>query len=215
VASGRRRGVESSATRATLIEAARQLTFEEGYPAVTARRVASRAGLKPQLVHYYFKTMDDLFVAVIRSGAEMMLERVAQAVASDEPVQAVWRLGRDSPSGNLWLEFLALANHRKAVRAEVRRYAEQARLIQTAALARYFDEHDIKPDIPPLVRIVLMTSVSNLLVLEGSLGISLGHAETRDFMEQSLSRSEVSRSRGGAPKKSKTARKAPRQGVRA
>src|SRR5262245_58773069 len=115
VASERRRGVESSATRASLIEAAAQLIREEGYPAVTARRVASKAGLKPQLVHYYFKTMDDLFVAVIRRGGEQMLERVAKAVASEQPLKAVWQLGKDRRSGGMSMEFLALANHRKAV----------------------------------------------------------------------------------------------------
>jgi TetR/AcrR family transcriptional regulator len=190
VTSGRRRGVESSASRAILIEAARQLLVEEGYPAVTARRVASRAGLKPQLVHYYFKTMDDLFVAVIRAGGEMMLRRVAAAVGSERPLNAVWGISGEVRSGNLWMEFLALANHRKAVRAEVRRYAEQLRLVQTAALTRHFEERGVKPDIPPLVRIILMASVSQLLMLEDALGISMGHAEAREFMESSLQRVE-------------------------
>jgi AcrR family transcriptional regulator len=234
VASGRRRGVEGSASRATLIDAARQLLLEEGYPAVTARRVASRAGLKPQLVHYYFKTMDDLFVAVIRAGGEMMLQRVAEAVASDRPLHAVWGIGGERRGGNLWLEFLALANHRKAVRAEVRRYAEELRLVQTAALTRHFQERGVTPDIAPMVRIILMASVSQLLMLENALGISMGHEATRDFMEISLRRAESAtsprqlavvtpvskRSRGGvrsksaAPKASKSSRKAPRQGTR-
>ena len=42
------------------MDAAEQLLLEEGYAAVTSRRVGARAGLKPQLVHYYFRTMDDL-----------------------------------------------------------------------------------------------------------------------------------------------------------
>ena len=43
---------------------------EEGYAAVTSRRVADAAGLKPQLVHYYFRTMEDLFLEVFRRRAE-------------------------------------------------------------------------------------------------------------------------------------------------
>ncbi len=56
--------------------------LEEGYAAVTSRRVAAQAGLKPQLVHYYFRTMDDLFLAAYRRRAEQGLERLAQALAS-------------------------------------------------------------------------------------------------------------------------------------
>jgi AcrR family transcriptional regulator len=190
VASGRRRGVESSATRAILIEAAAHLIQEEGYAAVTARRVASRAGLKPQLVHYYFKTMDDLLVAVIRMGGQMMLERVAEAVASEQPLRAVWSLGRDSRSATLSMEFLALANHRKAVRAEVKRFSEQIRIVLTAGLIRHFQERGYEPTIAPIVAIVLMSSASQNLMLEEALGISLGHKETQDFIESCLRRSE-------------------------
>jgi TetR/AcrR family transcriptional regulator len=67
VASAPKVDLEDSKTR--LIEAAERLMREEGYAAVTSRRVASKAGLKPQLVHYYFRTMDDLFLAILEQGA--------------------------------------------------------------------------------------------------------------------------------------------------
>ena len=47
MASPRRIGAQDSKTRALLLEAAERLMLEEGYPAVTSRRVASKAGLKP------------------------------------------------------------------------------------------------------------------------------------------------------------------------
>ena len=56
--------------RGVLLDAAEQLMLEDGYAAVTSRRVAERAGLKPQLVHYYFRTMDELFIEVFRRRAE-------------------------------------------------------------------------------------------------------------------------------------------------
>jgi AcrR family transcriptional regulator len=45
-----------------------------------SRRVAARAGLKPGLVHYYFRTMDDLFIALLRRRVEDSLERQAKAL---------------------------------------------------------------------------------------------------------------------------------------
>ena len=81
--SPRRIGAEDSKTRAQLLDAAEQLLLEEGYAAVTSRRVAAKAGLKPQLVHYYFRTMDDLFLEVFRRRAEENLARFERAVAAD------------------------------------------------------------------------------------------------------------------------------------
>ena len=91
----RRIGAETSETRGALLDAAEQLMLAEGYAAVTSRRVAAQAGLKPQLVHYYFRTMDDLFLAVFRRRAEQGLERQAEALASDQPLWALWDLSRD------------------------------------------------------------------------------------------------------------------------
>ncbi|WP_416210766.1 hypothetical protein [Frankia sp. Cas8] len=34
---------------------------------------ATKAGIKPALVHFYFRTMDDLFLAVFRHGAQANL----------------------------------------------------------------------------------------------------------------------------------------------
>ena len=75
MASARRIGAPDAKNRGVLLDAAEQLLLEEGYAAVTSRRVAERAGLKPQLVHYYFRTMEDLFLAVFRRRAEEGLGR--------------------------------------------------------------------------------------------------------------------------------------------
>ena len=62
----RRFGAETSKTHAALLDAAEALMLAEGYAAVSSRRAAAAAGLKPALVHYYFATMDDLFLALYR-----------------------------------------------------------------------------------------------------------------------------------------------------
>src|SRR5207248_5704599 len=81
--SARRIGAPNSKTRAQLVDAAEQLLLEEGYAAVTSRRVGARAGLKPQLVHYYFRTMDDLFVEIFRRRADENFARFERALAAD------------------------------------------------------------------------------------------------------------------------------------
>ena len=91
MASARRIGAPDAKNRGVLLDAAEQLLLEEGYAAVTSRRVAEKAGLKPQLVHYYFRTMEDLFLAVFRRRAEEGLEVLATALASPQPLWALWR----------------------------------------------------------------------------------------------------------------------------
>src|SRR5580704_6580721 len=79
----RRIGAADSKTRAQLLNAAEQLLLDEGYAAVTSRRVGAKAGLKPQLVHYYFRTMEDLFLEVFRRRADENLAYLERTVAAD------------------------------------------------------------------------------------------------------------------------------------
>lgn len=189
--SARRIGAPDAKNRGLLLDAAEQLMLEEGYAAATSRRLASRAGLKPQLVHYYFRTMDELFLEVFRRRAEEGLQAQARALQSPQPLWALWRFGTDPGFTRISMEFMALANHRKEMRAEIAYYAErfreEQRRVVAAALQRYGAESE---DVPPVVWTVLMTSLSRFLVLEQAVGISGGHAETLELVETYLRRLE-------------------------
>jgi AcrR family transcriptional regulator len=191
-ASGARRiGAPDAKNRGLLLDAAEQLMLEEGYAAVTSRRLAGKAGLKPQLVHYYFRTMEDLFLEVFRRRAEEGLRFQAEALQSPQPLWALWRLGTDRGFARISMEFMALANHRKEMRAEIAYYAERFREEQrqavAAALQRYGQDSS---ELPPVVWTVLMTSLSRMLVLEQAIGMTGGHAETMELVERHLRRLE-------------------------
>lgn len=187
MAANRRLGVESSKTRAMLVEAATLVMREEGYIAVSARRVAERAGLKPQLVHYYFRTMDDLFLAVFRLVHEQHLEQHALAMASDRPLAALWELNRDSSGTVLTAEFLELANHRPAVREEIVRSAESFRAHQVEILSHKLAGYGIDTDAyPPAAIVLLMAAISRSLTTEDVLGVSTGHDELLELVHKSL-----------------------------
>jgi AcrR family transcriptional regulator len=184
--SDRRRGAESSTMRAALVDAAEQLIREEGYPAVTSRNLAERVGLKRQIVHYYFHTMDDVFIAVIRQSAERMKERVEEAMTSTEPLRILQELNRDPGHAILFVELNALANRRPAVRAEVAHAAEQFRELQTRVLTEHLAQRGITPAMRPIVATVLLTSLAQVLALEAAIDISSGHAETLEFVDECL-----------------------------
>ena len=192
-ASPRRIGAEDSNTRAQLLDAAELLLLEEGYAAVTSRRVAARAGLKPQLVHYYFRTMDDLFLEVFRRRAEENIASVERAVAADGSLRALWKLNADLGGAAFNIEFVALANHRKAIRAEIARYAERFRAVQLEALTAALPALGITDDqLPPIVALLMMTGLSQVMALEDALGVIAGHDTTRAFIEQSIAHIERS-----------------------
>ncbi|MGA8370025.1 MAG: helix-turn-helix domain-containing protein [Acidimicrobiales bacterium] len=187
MASNRRIGGEDSESRAALLDATERLMLEEGYAAVSSRRVAQTAGLKPQLVHYYFRTMDDLFLAAYRRRAEGGLRRQARAFEPGLSLRAVWALSDDPKSTALTMEFAALANHRKSIRTEIARYAELFRSRQTEILSQIMEEHGIDTEgFPPVAVMVLITGVSQILVMEEALGMSAGHAETRALVERCI-----------------------------
>jgi AcrR family transcriptional regulator len=189
--SARRIGAPDAKNRGVLLDAAEQLMLEEGYAAVTSRRVAEKAALKPQLVHYYFRTMDDLFLAAFRRRAEEGLEAQAQVLQARQPLWALWRFSTDPAATAITMEFIALANHRKALKAEIAYYAERFREEQQKALSTVLQRYGIDAaEVPPLVWSVLMTSVSRVLVIEQALGMSAGHAETVEFVERYLHRLE-------------------------
>jgi AcrR family transcriptional regulator len=195
----RRLGAADSKTRARLIRAAEQLLLEEGYAAVTSRRVGAKAGLKPQLVHYYFRTMDDLFVEAFRRGAERNLARFERAVADGCSLRTLWQLNADPRGAALTIEFVALANHRKAIRAEIARYAERFRTAQLDALRDALAADGVSADqLPPIVALLAMTGLTQVLALEEALGVTAGHEETRSFIERVLAQLEPAP--GGARK---------------
>lgn len=187
----RRIGAPDAKNRGVLLDAAEKLLLEEGYAAVTSRRVAERAGLKPQLVHYYFRTMEDLFLAVFRRMAEAGLTALTEALASPQPLWALWRFSTQHDAARLTIEFMGLAIHRKELRAEIvdtaERFREEQNKAIEAALARYGIDTN---EVPPVVWTVFATSVSQALALERALGITSGHAEMFAYCESWIRRLE-------------------------
>jgi AcrR family transcriptional regulator len=195
MAAPRRIGTETSETRTQLLEATERLMLRDGYAAVSSRKVAAEAGLKPALVHYYFRTMDDLFLAVYRRRAEQALARQAEVLTSPQPLRALWEFNRDVAGTAFNAEFLALGNHRKAIKAEIAGYAERFRSMQVEALATLFQRYGMG-EVDPAVVLVLMTSISQVLTMEQSLGMTSGHDATLELVEGYLRRFEGERRPG-------------------
>ena len=187
VESGRRVGAKDSRTRAQLLDAAEQVMLEEGYAAVTSRRVGRQAGISSQLVHYYFRTMDDLFLEVFRRRAVEGFAQFARAITAQPTLRTIWNSLRAGPGSTFNLEFVALANHRKAIRAEMASYAERFRTMQLEAISAILAARGPLPDgLTPEVVLVGLAGVAQLIALEQALGVRGGHEQALAFVEQHL-----------------------------
>ncbi|MGA8331597.1 MAG: helix-turn-helix domain-containing protein [Mycobacterium sp.] len=171
-----------------MIEATARIMRDEGYAAATSRRVAAEAGAKQALVYYYFPTMDDLFLEVLRVGAEAALTRMRALLTDEDPLQALWEMNSDSALTTLNAEFMALANHRKAIGAQLKAYAERVRDIETAAVTMVMRANGIDLDAyPPAAISILIAQTARSLSNESAVGVTQGHAELRAFVERQIS----------------------------
>jgi hypothetical protein len=82
---------------------------------------------------------------------------------------------------------MALANHRKAIRIELRAYAERVRDIETAAVTVALRAHGVDlENHPPVVISMLIAQVARSLCNESAVGVTLGHDEMRAYVDRSL-----------------------------
>lgn len=176
-------GGESTETRSAILDATIGIMREEGYAAVSSRRIAARAGLKSKLVHYYFRSMDDLFLAVYKRIEDEHFAQLAKVLASPKPLRALWRLNMDSTNTGMVLELNALASHRKMLRHEIARASERFRLLQAAMLERTLSDRQDESPLPPMVLSVLALALSRLLAMDRVMGVDAGHDETLRCVE--------------------------------
>ena len=195
MASPRRVGAEKSETRRALLDCVEQLMRDEGYPAVTYRAVAAKAGVTAGLVQYYFPTLDDLFIAAIRRRSEQNLARLAEALRTkaDQPLRLLWKYSRDESTAALTTEFLALGNHRKSIQSEIAKVTERVRRLQLDALSAKLGKKGVDfGRLSPAALLFLLTGIPKLIRLEAGVGVSTAHSEVVKAFEQYLESVEPS-----------------------
>jgi AcrR family transcriptional regulator len=169
--------------RTRILDVTEQIMLEDGYAAVSSRRVASEVGINAPLVHYYFPTLDDLFVAVLRRRAERNVSRLAEALASPEPLRAWWELASDPRGTALLMDLMAAASHRSALRAEVAELAREVRRMQMETLASILDEYGVDADrFPPALVAAAIQGLALVVVQDQVAGYETAHEQAAAAM---------------------------------
>jgi AcrR family transcriptional regulator len=176
-------------TEDAFLDAAERLLIEVGYSGISTRRLAEEAGANHGLVHYYFGSMENLFVRVLERFTERLVARQREMYSrTDMSGVEKWKtamgyLESDLAAGypKIWLELQALGWNRPDIAARVTEVNREWRDVLTDAFDRMLGEYGLDRERFPLAALVsLVMTFNEGIMVERLSGISSGH---RDLME--------------------------------
>lgn len=187
MATDRRIGSEDSESRERLLDAAEALLQTEGHSAVTVRRIAAQAGLKRQLIHYYFRSMEELFLEILSRAYQRHFVRLAGALDSPNPVRSLWEVAFLAEAILFEIYTLPLANQFESIRSSIAIFLARSRELQVAALRTFLDRRAARTlDPSPEAMALFIRGIAREIAVERHLGMGIGHAEVIANIERYL-----------------------------
>jgi AcrR family transcriptional regulator len=189
-------------TESAFLDAAERLLIGVGYSGISTRRLAEEAGANHGLVHYYFGSMENLFVRVLERFTERLIARQREMYArTDISGAQKWRtamgyLESDLAAGypKIWLELQALGWNRPDIAERVAQVNREWRDVLTDAFGRMLDEYGVDRERYPLAAVVsLVMTFNEGIMVERLSGISDGHRELMEMVERFLDSLEEAR----------------------
>ena len=188
MASERRIGSEDSETRERLLDVAEELLRTEGHVAVTVRKLAAEAGLKRQLVHYYFRSMEELFLEILDRAYARHFERHEEALKAENPLRGLWEAAFYPEDIFFEVYSMVLANQFESVRASLAEFLKRSREMQVRALRRIIEEFGDSREMPePEALAIFLRGTAREIALERKIGMEMGHPEAVAAVERYLS----------------------------
>lgn len=71
-------------TEQDIIEAARLVFQEKGYKEATMRDIAARANINMAMVHYYFRSKENLFFMILDEAFRLLVEKIVTVLTNEE-----------------------------------------------------------------------------------------------------------------------------------
>jgi AcrR family transcriptional regulator len=179
-----------SAAEEALLDAAERLLVDVGYTGVTTRRLAEQAGVNHGLVHYYFGSIENVLIRTLERFTERLTQRQREMYAADIPFIEKWRTAmrylveEDVRYEKVFLELQALAWNRPEMRERLAPVDAEWRAVLTEAFAKPREELGIDMPLDALVALVVTFNFG--IMVERLSGISTGHAELLDWIDQFL-----------------------------
>ena len=182
-----------NATAEAFLDAAERLLVEVGHAGITTRRLAAEAGSNQGLVHYYFGSIDELFVQVLERFTERLVARQRAMYAANAPFIEKWRTAwrfqeEDLEAGysKIWMELQALSWNRPDLRPRIAHVNAEWRAVLREAYTRAAHEYGLGPEFPVEALVALTMTFGQGFGLERLGGIDAGHEVLLDWIERWL-----------------------------
>lgn len=199
-AAARSTGARQTSKRQNIIDGVQWLMIAEGYGAVTFRSAAAAAEVVPGLVQYYFPTLGDLFIAVLRQATDRLLGELTEATLNEHPLRTVWEYASDPAGSALLTQFMALANQLPEVGAVLGEGGERIRQALLDVVSSRWGDYGLdSARQPPAAALFILSAVARMAHFEQALGTTTGHAEAFTLVEQFLDRVEPQKARSKNP----------------
>jgi AcrR family transcriptional regulator len=82
-------------TSTKILEAARRCLLDDGYAALSTRRVAKDADVPLSQIHYHFGSKEELILALLRKENNRLLERQTEMFSMEIPLWKRWKQACD------------------------------------------------------------------------------------------------------------------------
>jgi AcrR family transcriptional regulator len=179
-----------------LLDAAERLLVDVGYAGITTRKLADEAGVNAGLVHYYFGSMEEVFLRVLERFTDRLVERQASMYEGEGRFIDKWRtamryLFEDRASGyqKILFELFAMSWNRPEIRARIMRIDERWEAVVTPAVAAGMRELGMDTRRFPVRAMACLVAAFNKgIMLDGLNGVDYGHAELLDLVDRFLVR---------------------------
>jgi AcrR family transcriptional regulator len=177
-------------TEHKFLDAAERLLIRVGYANITTRLLATEAGANQGLVHYYFGSIEEVFLRVLDRFTGRLIARQREMYASDVPFLEKWRTAwrfqeADLAAGypKVWFELQAMAWNRPEMRERVVAVESEWRAVLREAFGRALREYGVEDQFP-IDAITAMTVTFCLgYMLERLSGVREGHRELLDWID--------------------------------
>jgi AcrR family transcriptional regulator len=161
----------------------------------------AEAGANQGLVHYYFGSMDELFVQVLERFTDRLVARQREMYDTDAPFIEKWRKAwgfqeEDLEAGysKIWMELQALSWNHPALRPRIARVNAEWRGVLRDAFKQAAEDYGLGDEFPVEALVAMTMTFGQGFALERLEGIDEGHGALLDWVESWVESLEEKRS---------------------